>query len=61
MYDLIGDIHGHADALEGLLLKMGYARKCGAFTHPERQAIFLGDFLDRGPNPAGVGHGLPDA
>ena len=49
MYDVIGDIHGHADALENLLLKMGYARKGGTFTHPERRAIFLGDFLDRGP------------
>jgi hypothetical protein len=23
-YDIIGDIHGHADALEILLVKMGY-------------------------------------
>ncbi len=49
MYDLIGDIHGHADALEHLLAKLGYARKHDCHRHPERQVIFLGDFIDRGP------------
>lgn len=24
-YDIIGDIHGHADKLEDLLLKLGYS------------------------------------
>jgi hypothetical protein len=49
MYDLIGDIHGHADALEGLLARLGYSRQSGVYRHPDRQAIFLGDFIDRGP------------
>jgi hypothetical protein len=49
MHDLIGDIHGHADALQKLLKKLGYARQKGVYRHPERQAIFLGDFIDRGP------------
>ena len=49
MYDIIGDIHGHADALESLLQKMDYQKKSGAYAHPERKVIFLGDFLDRGP------------
>ena len=49
MYDLIGDIHGHADALEQLLLKLGYQQVNGIYRHPERQVIFLGDFIDRGP------------
>lgn len=54
MYDLIGDIHGHADELVRLLEKLGYARSrgagsTGAYRHPERQVIFLGDFIDRGP------------
>jgi len=49
MYDLIGDIHGHADALQQLLDKLGYARQKGVYKHPERQVIFLGDFIDRGP------------
>jgi hypothetical protein len=48
-HDIIGDIHGHADALEKLLQKMGYKRFKGIYRHSERQAIFLGDFIDRGP------------
>ncbi|MBX3355268.1 MAG: metallophosphoesterase [Phycisphaeraceae bacterium] len=49
MYDLIGDIHGHAATLHALLTKLGYALRGGAWRHPERTAIFLGDFVDRGP------------
>jgi predicted MPP superfamily phosphohydrolase len=49
MIDLIGDIHGHADKLEELLLKLGYAKKNGAYTHPERKVLFVGDYIDRGP------------
>ena len=49
MYDLIGDIHGHADPLQRLLHTLGYTRRAGVYRHPERQAIFLGDFIDRGP------------
>jgi hypothetical protein len=49
MYDLIGDIHGHADELLELLQVLGYQESKGAFRHPERKLIFLGDFIDRGP------------
>ena len=48
-YDIIGDVHGHADALERILLKLGYTEKYGVYTHKTRQAIFVGDFIDRGP------------
>lgn len=48
-YDIIGDIHGHADALQALLSDLGYREHVGAWRHPERQAIFVGDFIDRGP------------
>ncbi len=48
-YDLIGDIHGYADELENLLVKMGYASHHGVYCHPERKVVFLGDFIDRGP------------
>lgn len=49
-YDIIGDIHGHADALERLLQKLGYRRKSGIYFHPDkRQVVFVGDFIDRGP------------
>lgn len=49
MYDLIGDIHGHADELLQLLEVLGYQKSQGVYRHPERRAVFLGDFIDRGP------------
>lgn len=49
-YDVIGDIHGHADALRRLLIKLEYTEVEGAFRHDSRKAIFVGDFIDRGPN-----------
>ena len=48
-YDIIGDIHGHADALAGLLAKMGYRKKAGIWQQSGHAAIFVGDFIDRGP------------
>jgi hypothetical protein len=48
-YDVVGDIHGHADALRRLLHELGYEVFDGALRHPERQMIFVGDFIDRGP------------
>jgi hypothetical protein len=49
MYDIIGDIHGYAKTLIALLKKMGYEDKNGYFQHPGRQAVFVGDLVDRGP------------
>lgn len=49
MYDLIGDIHGHATELKSLLTKLGYQETSQSWQHPERKVIFLGDFVDRGP------------
>lgn len=49
MLDFIGDIHGHADKLEELLLKLGYVPKNGTYTHPHRKVLFVGDYIDRGP------------
>ncbi len=50
MYDLIGDIHGHAEELKAVLHKMGDREQRGVWQHPkQRQVIFLGDFVDRGP------------
>lgn len=48
-YDIIGDIHGHADALESLLNKLEYGVIDGVYRHKKHKAIFLGDFIDRGP------------
>ena len=55
-FDLIGDVHGCCDELEGLLEKLGYTwtEREGfyprLYAHPGgRKAVFLGDFTDRGP------------
>jgi hypothetical protein len=34
MIDFIGDIHGHADKLEALLVKLGYVKVNGFYSHP---------------------------
>lgn len=49
-YDLIGDIHGCVRALERLLGGLGYSRQGGVWRHRERQVLFLGDLVDRGPH-----------
>jgi hypothetical protein len=49
-YDLIGDIHGHSKPLIKLLTKLDYQLLDGVYRHTNRQVIFLGDFIDRGPN-----------
>ena len=48
-YDIIGDIHGHATKLEELLENLGYDAADGVYRHPTRTVIFVGDFIDRGP------------
>lgn len=56
-YDIIGDIHGHADKLKELLHKLGYQSVDGIYLHAEgRKVIFLGDFIDRGPKIREVLH-----
>jgi len=49
LYDIIGDLHGHFDELTALLTKLGYHESQGAWRHSDRKAIFVGDFIDRGP------------
>ncbi|MCB1078236.1 MAG: metallophosphoesterase, partial [Verrucomicrobiae bacterium] len=49
-YDVIGDIHGFAAPLRKLLEELGYQMEDGAYRHEAgRQVVFLGDFIDRGP------------
>jgi protein phosphatase len=57
-FDIIGDVHGCCDELEQLLHALGYEKKEGGglaiegllYAHPAgRQAVFLGDLVDRGP------------
>ena len=47
--DFIGDIHGHDTQLEELLARLGYVERDGCYRHPERTAVFVGDYIDRGP------------
>jgi hypothetical protein len=49
-YDIIGDVHGCSNTLEKLLHRLGYERSDGVYRHPSRQAVFVGDVLDRGPH-----------
>ncbi|SDT23154.1 polynucleotide kinase-phosphatase [Actinopolymorpha singaporensis] len=59
-FDLIGDVHGCASELRTLLAELGwkieYAGNAAVgATHPEgRQAAFVGDLVDRGPDTPGV-------
>lgn len=48
-FDVIGDVHGCANSLRQLLDKLGYSKRAGVYQHARRQAIFLGDIIDRGP------------
>jgi len=54
-YDVIGDVHGQAGKLKALLRKMGYAQAGGRWVPPHgRQAVFVGDLIDRGPEQVEV-------
>jgi len=48
-YDIIGDIHGCHDTLIALLETLEYTQQQGCYQRPDRKVIFLGDFVDRGP------------
>jgi len=50
--DIIGDIHGEIDALQQLLVELGYDQNG---IHPEnRRLVFVGDLVDRGPDSPAV-------
>ncbi len=49
IYDVIGDVHGQADKLVGLLTQLGYVHNGRFFEPPaNHQAVFIGDLIDRG-------------
>lgn len=54
--DVIGDVHACLDELHDLFDALGYTRdaQAGRRPPPGRTAVFLGDFVDRGPANAGV-------
>ena len=50
--DIVGDIHGELSALQDLLHHLGYD---DSGRHPQaRTLVFVGDFVDRGPDSPGV-------
>ena len=51
-YDIIPDIHGQSAKLESALASLGWRRAVGNWIHqdPNRMIVFLGDFIDRGPD-----------
>jgi protein phosphatase len=62
-FDIIGDVHGCADELEELLGTLGYTvqwddtadgRQVQVSPPPGRQAVFVGDLVDRGPRTPDV-------
>ena len=59
-FDIIGDIHGCASELRTLLTELGWTLQYDGTTavdatHPDgRQAVFVGDLVDRGPDTPGV-------
>lgn len=54
MYDIIGDIHGHASSLTKLLRKFGYSNTTTGYKHEERKTIFVGDLINKGPESVEV-------
>lgn len=47
--DIIGDVHGYADKLIGLLKQLGYVHNGQYFVPPSgHRALFIGDLIDRG-------------
>ena len=59
-FDIVGDVHGCAAELRTLLTELGWTVEYDAgdavnAVHPEgRQAVFVGDLVDRGPDTPGV-------
>lgn len=55
-YDVVGDIHGQAGPLRQLLETLGYRERHGTYVYPggRRQAVFVGDYIDRNPNARDV-------
>ncbi|WP_308205481.1 metallophosphoesterase [Mycolicibacterium setense] len=47
-FDIFGGVHGCADKLKGLLTKLGYKCGDGLCWQSSRQAVFVGDLIDRG-------------
>lgn len=60
--DIIPDIHGQFAKLQAALDVIGWKRTAVGWIHPEpnRRIVFLGDFIDRGPENRAVIHTVRD-
>jgi hypothetical protein len=60
--DIIPDIHGQIAKLRGALDALGWRRSPAGWIHPDpdRAIVFLGDFIDRGPENRAVIHLVRD-
>lgn len=61
-FDIVPDIHGQIAKLQAALAKLGWRRSPAGWTHPDpkRTIVFLGDFIDRGPENRAVIHLVRD-
>lgn len=56
--DIVGDVHGELQALQALLVRLGYD-ECGE--HPGgRRLVFVGDLCDRSPDRPGGDYARAD-
>ena len=51
---VVGDVHGCAAPLRRLLRRLGLVDDSGAWSGADAHVIFVGDFVDRGPNGLAV-------
>lgn len=60
--DIIPDIHGQIAKPRAALDALGWRRSAAGWVHPdpERTIVFLGDFIDRGPQNRAVLHPVRD-
>jgi diadenosine tetraphosphatase ApaH/serine/threonine PP2A family protein phosphatase len=58
-FDVIGDIHGQWEKLSALMQRLGYQADGRGWRPPAgRQALFVGDLIDRGPSQLEVVHAV---
>ncbi len=53
-FDIIGDVHGCMSELSELVTKLGWQLEPELSHHDRRKLVFVGDLVDRGPDPVGV-------
>lgn len=54
VFDIIGDVHGQIAKLTNLLEQLGYQHNGQHYHKAGHQVVFVGDLIDKGPQPAAV-------